>query len=85
MSLVIRLRRLGNNSFRTYVIDESSYMVPLGTLEEQRNAVINQIMEHINEAAVLKSEAKVCIKHKPQNVLRFTPSEYKMCTVEWED
>lgn len=85
MKLVLRIRKLGSNQHQVFQLDDTAYVVPPGSEDEQREYVVRQIMEHINIARLNKTYAQVPIKHGPRNILRFTPSRNKNITVEWEE
>jgi len=85
MGLVLRLRKLGSNTFRSYAIDDTQYIVPSGSLQQQREHVLNTIQDAIEVASSNNTFLNVAIKHPSRKVFRFMPRQYKMLTLEWED
>lgn len=86
MGLVLRIRKLGSNQHQVFELDDTAFIVPPGSEDEQREYVLRQVMEHINAARLNKTYAQVPLKKSgPRNILRFTPSRNRTITVEWED
>lgn len=85
MGLVLRLRKLGSNTYRTYQIDDTAYIVPAGSEQVQREAVLNQVSEAIEHAIAQQTFVKIPVRHPNTKVLRFMPRQYKMHTIDWED
>jgi hypothetical protein len=82
---VIRLRKLGSNTYRTYHVDDAAYPIQTADERVRRDSIITHLNELIHQAKATKTFCQIAIRLSSRRQLRFLPMQYKMLTIEWED
>lgn len=86
MQLVLKLRRNGTQSFRTYLLDEDMFL-PSAPVDRPHEYVLAEVNRLINTAQFARTFVRLPVRDMNgqlgRRFIKFFPREYRICSVEW--
>lgn len=89
MRLLLKLRRIGSQTYRNYVVDEE-LLLPAEPLVRPHEWLLAELCAALTAAQRAKTFVRIPVKTASgahgieRKIVKFYPSHYRVCTVEWE-
>lgn len=86
MRLLLKLRRIGSQTYRTYIVDHEALLPPI-PLPRPHEWLLAELSEAMNTAQRNRTSIKIPVvsaSGKEKKLCMLHPTHYRVCTLEWE-